>query len=104
MNPNTNVGEPFSGVDAAWLHMDTPTNLAVINGVMTFNRPLDFDRLKVTVTARMLSYDRFTQACPRAGRSLWVCLYGSSTRFLIWIIISCEIVYRLQETMRFYKS
>lgn len=53
--------EPFSSVDTAWLHLDTPTNLAVINGVMTFNQPLNFERLKRTVEARMLTFDRFRQ-------------------------------------------
>jgi WS/DGAT/MGAT family acyltransferase len=59
MNENVDTGELFSSVDAAWLHMDSPTNLAVINGVMTFNRPLDFDRLQTTVKVRMLTYERF---------------------------------------------
>ncbi len=59
MNENVDTGELFSSVDAAWLHMDSPTNLAVINGVMTFNRPLDFNRLQTAVKDRMLTYDRF---------------------------------------------
>lgn len=53
--------EPFSSVDTAWLRMDTPTNLAMINGVMTFPEPLDFDRLRVTFEARLLSFARFRQ-------------------------------------------
>lgn len=61
MGSKKDHSEPFSSVDAAWLHMDTPTNLVVINGVMTFDRPLDFERLKVTVEARMLTFDRFRQ-------------------------------------------
>jgi WS/DGAT/MGAT family acyltransferase len=53
--------EKFSNVDTAWYHMDSPTNLAVITGVMSFAAPLDFDRLQLTVAARVLPFDRFRQ-------------------------------------------
>ena len=53
--------EPFSNVDAAWLHMDTPTNLAVITGVLSFADPLDFTRLKITIQNRLLLFSRFRQ-------------------------------------------
>jgi WS/DGAT/MGAT family acyltransferase len=53
--------EPMSNVDAAWLHMDTPTNLAVITGVMTFEQPLDYERLCEIFEKRMLIYQRFRQ-------------------------------------------
>ncbi|HZY41500.1 MAG TPA: wax ester/triacylglycerol synthase family O-acyltransferase [Anaerolineae bacterium] len=53
--------EQFSPVDAAWLHMDKPTNLAVIVGVMMFDAPLDFERFRAVVTERLLIYDRFKQ-------------------------------------------
>ena len=75
MNANTASSELFSSVDAAWLHMDSPTNLAVINGVMTFNRPLDFVRLRATVEARMLTYERFRKRVRepdgRLGLPVW---------------------------------
>ena len=29
-------GEPLSNVDAAWLHMEDPTNLMTITAVMSF--------------------------------------------------------------------
>ncbi len=48
-------------VDAAWLHMDEPTNLAVITGVMTFDAPLDFERLRATLIHRLLPFERFRQ-------------------------------------------
>lgn len=38
--------EFFSTVDAAWLHMEKPTNMAMITGVMIFDEPLEFPRLK----------------------------------------------------------
>lgn len=53
--------ERFSMVDAAWLHMDEPTNLAVITGVMMFAQPLDFNRLRATLIHRLLPLERFRQ-------------------------------------------
>ena len=53
--------EPFSAVDAAWLHMDKPTNMALIVGVMMFDTPIDFKRFKAIVEERLLIHDRFRQ-------------------------------------------
>ena len=61
MNSDHLSREAFSSVDTAWLHMDTPTNLAVITGVMSFPEPLDFDRLRMTIEARLLPFARFRQ-------------------------------------------
>ena len=36
----------MSGADAAWLHMDRPTNLMVINSVLWFDRPIAIDDLR----------------------------------------------------------
>ncbi|NOX62169.1 MAG: wax ester/triacylglycerol synthase family O-acyltransferase [Chloroflexi bacterium] len=52
---------PMSSVDAAWLRMDDPTNLMMINGFFHFARPLDFNRLRETVRRRLLRFPRFTQ-------------------------------------------
>ncbi len=49
----------FSPVDAAWLRMDRPTNTMMITGVMMFDRPLDFARVKETINTRMLLHERF---------------------------------------------
>lgn len=50
----------MSSVDVAWLHMDRPTNLMVINSVMLFERPLDAGRLRALIAARLVeSYPRF---------------------------------------------
>lgn len=51
----------FSLVDAAWLHMDEPTNMAVITGVIMFDDPLDFGTLKELIRARLLRVRRFRQ-------------------------------------------
>lgn len=53
--------ESMSSVDTAWLHMDRPNNLMVINGVMTFADPLDYEAVRARVEARLLCFDRFRQ-------------------------------------------
>jgi diacylglycerol O-acyltransferase len=54
-------GEPLSPVDAAWLQMDTPTNMAMISGVLMFDEGLDMERLEVIIERRLLRYHRFSQ-------------------------------------------
>lgn len=61
MTANRIESESFSSVDAAWLHMDRPTNLAVITGVITFSGQMDVQRLKDTLASRMLIHKRFLQ-------------------------------------------
>ncbi len=52
----------LSNADAAWLHMDRPTNLMVINSVMLFDEPVDWERLKQVIAKRMVErYPRFRQ-------------------------------------------
>jgi diacylglycerol O-acyltransferase len=59
----------LSNIDAAMLHLEDPTNLMMITGVMVFTAPIDFERLKATIQVRLLSMDRFRQrvAWPRLG-------------------------------------
>ncbi len=46
--------------DAAWLHMDQPTNLMVITGVLWFDEPPDWDAVREVVKARLIDrYPRF---------------------------------------------
>ena len=54
-------GRPMSNVDAAWLHMEDPTNLMLITGVMSFYDKLDFGELKALIEDRLLPFDRFRQ-------------------------------------------
>ena len=61
MTANRIESESFSSVDTAWLHMDSPTNLAVITGVITFSGQMDVQRLKETLANRMLIHKRFLQ-------------------------------------------
>jgi WS/DGAT/MGAT family acyltransferase len=49
----------MSSVDTAWLRMDRPTNRMVIVGVLLFDQPVDYERLKATFAARLARFDRF---------------------------------------------
>jgi diacylglycerol O-acyltransferase / wax synthase len=52
----------FSSADAAWLHMDRPSNLMVINSVLLFDEPVDWDRVREIVQRRLVDvYPRFRQ-------------------------------------------
>ncbi len=52
----------MSTADVAWLHMDRPTNNMVVNGVMWFDEPVDWDRLRLVFEERLLGpYPKFRQ-------------------------------------------
>ncbi|MGY2066769.1 wax ester/triacylglycerol synthase family O-acyltransferase [Blastococcus sp. SYSU DS0619] len=54
--------ERMASVDAAWLHMDRPTNLMVVTCVFWFDRPLDWDRVAAAFTERLVpAFPRFAQ-------------------------------------------
>jgi WS/DGAT/MGAT family acyltransferase len=54
--------EHLSSADVAWLHMDRPTNLLVINSVLVFDERLDWERLTDVVRTRLVdAYPRFRQ-------------------------------------------
>jgi len=60
----------MSNADAAWLHMDRPTNLMVVNGLLWFDEPLDVDRARAVVRERLVErFPRFHQRIvePRLG-------------------------------------
>jgi diacylglycerol O-acyltransferase / wax synthase len=62
--------------DVAWLHMDRPTNHMVVNSVMWFDEPVDWERLRLLYEERLLEpYPKFRQrvAEPRLplGRRFW---------------------------------
>ena len=60
----------MSNADAAWLHMDRPTNLMVVNALLWFDEPLDLDRARAVVRERLVErFPRFRQrvAEPRLG-------------------------------------
>lgn len=54
--------EPMSHTDAAWLRMDSATNLMVVNSVLWFDRPLDQDALRTVLDERLVGrFRRFRQ-------------------------------------------
>jgi diacylglycerol O-acyltransferase / wax synthase len=54
--------ERMSHADAAWLHMDRPHNLMVINSVMWFDEPVPFDTVREITRERLVErYPRFRQ-------------------------------------------
>lgn len=59
-DPDT-LREPLSAVDHAWLRMDEPSNLMIINGVLVMDEPVAFDRLKAMMRRRLLPIPRFRQ-------------------------------------------
>ncbi len=52
---------PMTKVDQAWLHMEKPTNLMMITGVMMFEKPVDIVKLKKVIKDRFMAYPRFRQ-------------------------------------------
>ncbi|MGZ5332519.1 MAG: wax ester/triacylglycerol synthase family O-acyltransferase, partial [Solirubrobacterales bacterium] len=52
----------MSHADAAWLHMDQPTNLMVITGVLWFDQPPDWERVREIMRRRWVEpFPRFRQ-------------------------------------------
>ncbi len=44
----------FSSADAAWLHMDRPSNLMIINSVLLFDEPVDLSRVREIIQRRLV--------------------------------------------------
>jgi WS/DGAT/MGAT family acyltransferase len=61
---------PISGVDIAWLRMDSPTNLMVINS-MIITEPMSFADYRSVVLSRFLSFPRFMMRPVHAGGQYW---------------------------------
>ena len=56
------MSDHLSSADAAWLHMDRPTNLMVINTVLLFDQPVDWKRVKLIAQTRLVDrYPKFQQ-------------------------------------------
>lgn len=67
------IKEPISKVDTAWLRMEQPTNLMMINGVIMLEEGLDYDRLLKTIEQRFLTFRRFRQKAVDGARgAFWV--------------------------------
>ena len=56
------MSDRLSSADAAWLHMDRPTNLMIINSVLLFDEPVDWERVKSIHQTRLVDrYPRFSE-------------------------------------------
>jgi WS/DGAT/MGAT family acyltransferase len=52
----------MASADVAWLHMDRPTNLMVVNSVFWFDSPVDWDAVGAAFAERLIpSFPRFAQ-------------------------------------------
>ncbi len=74
MTSSTTHRQRMPSADAAWLHMDRPTNLMVINAVWLFDERLDVSRLREVIEQRLLRpYPRFRQRVVegRVGGAHW---------------------------------
>ncbi len=61
----------MGSADAAWLHMDRPTNLMVINGVLWFDTPLDADDFREILRTRLVDrYPPFRRRVVESGIGL----------------------------------
>lgn len=58
MSPQTT---PLSAADAAWLHMEHPTNLMMITGVLLLKQPVEVARVREVYRVRLLQFRRFRQ-------------------------------------------
>lgn len=64
--------EPLSAVDHAWLRMDDPTNLMIINGVLVLDERIELGTLRTLLERRLLPIHRFRQrVVMRGGSPYW---------------------------------
>jgi diacylglycerol O-acyltransferase / wax synthase len=69
----------MGSADAAWLRMDRPTNLMVVNSVMWFDEPIDRERLRAVLAERLV--DRFPRFRRRVVEPLGVPLWEDDPHF-----------------------
>lgn len=53
------ASQTLSPVDTAWLHMEDPTNLMMVTAVALLDGPLDYERVRATIRARLVTIPRF---------------------------------------------
>ena len=63
--------ERISGVDTAWLRMETPTNLMMIVGVLMFEERLDLATVRRVIAERFLAYPRFRSRAVQDAAGAW---------------------------------
>ncbi len=68
MSPVQVSPEKMKRVDHAWLRMDEPDNLMMINGVLFFDQPLVLEEVKQVLEERLLVIPRLRQRVAQSGR------------------------------------
>jgi diacylglycerol O-acyltransferase / wax synthase len=58
---------PLSAIDHAWLRMDEPSNLMIINGVLVLGAPVARERIRRILEQRLLPIPRFRQRIVMKG-------------------------------------
>jgi diacylglycerol O-acyltransferase / wax synthase len=53
--------QTFTPADAFWFKLEVPTSTTLIAGLLTFDEPVDFARLREQIAGRLLRFDRFRQ-------------------------------------------
>lgn len=69
MPDNVHDGMPLGPVDTAWLHMEDPTNLMMVTGLLLLDDPLDADDLRETLRERLT--ERFPRLSHRVHQQGW---------------------------------
>jgi WS/DGAT/MGAT family acyltransferase len=59
--------EPLSRADAAWLHMEQPTNHFVVTSLLMLDEPLELDRLREALRRKLPALPRLTQRVVEPG-------------------------------------
>lgn len=72
MSPPERSKQPLASVDAAWLHMDEPTNLMVVTVACLLDEPIALAELRALVEARLLRFNRFRhRVADASGQPAW---------------------------------
>jgi diacylglycerol O-acyltransferase len=59
-------------VDASWLHMDRRTNRMIVNSVMWFDEPLDWDAVREVLRTRLINrFPRFSERVVEHNSRVW---------------------------------
>lgn len=65
------TAKPLNGADTAWLRMDSPTNLMIINA-MLITEQMQFEEFKNTIRNRFLHFPRFlSKPVLKTGQYVW---------------------------------
>lgn len=76
------MGKSMKDADRFWLCMDQPTHLMNIVGLMEFEAPVEFERLRATIEIRLLGvFDRFRQRVIRPMSGLGAYVWSKDQAF-----------------------